>query len=629
MTDIVSWIRRWAGDRDGVPGGKTGANTPDMITGSDAPCRETGKETPDIPADQEIRGGESRDAPVTTIRKIQQWFSVPAGKTADDPAGGRPGKKAKNAFSSLMEMLPVAKKHRPLPSLEECQSENDIVDRIIGEHLPYEELPSLPPFTGVDESWIRDRYWLVPPFSYVDITRDWEMNTRYEIIEPKISEKELIILEETYEQLRTLLIFDSPVKREYELDENEVKAIIRSFDPEIPEERVNILVYYLNRNFTGYGKLDPFMHDEQIEDITCNGAGIPIFIYHRKFANLETNIVFGNEELNKYVLKIAQKADKQMSLTSPLVDAALPGGARAQITYTDIISSKGSSFTIRKFKADPMTPIDLINNGTYDSELMAHIWLCVENSKSMIVVGGTASGKTSTMNAISFFIPQTTKIVSIEDTREIQLPHRNWLPMRTRESSQSTDIGDVSMFTLLRTALRQRPEYIIVGEVRGEEAQTLFQAMNTGHTTFSTLHAGGVKEAINRLTHDPINVPGVMFEALNLMLIQGLQYDEGVGFRRCLSLNEMNVSEGDIRWSPLFEWNARTDRFDRVFTASKTLDAIAYSHGWSHTELEAQVLVRKKLLDRMVEKKITRIDEISHFINELRKNSEQCRYAKE
>ncbi|MFA5330792.1 MAG: type II/IV secretion system ATPase subunit [Methanoregula sp.] len=507
----------------------------------------------------------------------------------------------------------------------ECSSPDDLVDRILPASAR-PDLPTLPPLDNIDESRVLDRYWLVPPFSYVNITRDWEMNPRYDIVEPRISEKELILLEETYERLRTVLIYDTPVKRDLvRLDENEIKQIIREFDPEITEERMGILVYFLSRNFTGYGKLDPFMHDEQIEDITCNGAGIPIFIYHRRFANLESNISFENDELNKFVLKIAQKADKQMSLTSPLVDAALPGGARAQITYTDVISSKGSSFTIRKFKADPMTPVDLISIGTYNSELMAYIWLFVENNKSMIVVGGTASGKTSTMNAISFFIPQTSKIVSIEDTREIQLPHKNWLPMRTREGGKNLEAGDVDMFLLLKTALRQRPEYIIVGEVRGAEAQTLFQAMNTGHTTFSTLHAGGVKEAINRLTHDPINVPSVMFGALDLMLIQGLQHKEGVGFRRCLSLNEMVVEGSEIRWIPLFEWNSMTDHFDHVFTKSAALADIAYSHGWSEEDLASQVEIRKKLLERMVEKKITGIDEISHFINELRKNSEKCR----
>jgi len=505
-------------------------------------------------------------------------------------------------------------------------SEDELIDRIIPDFAQQPDLPPLPPLEEIDESRILDRYWLVPPFSYVNITLDWEMNPRYDIVEPKVTEKELIVLEETYERLRTVLIYDSPAKqKEARLDEKEVEEIIREFDPGITESRLGILVYYLKRNFTGYGKLDPFMYDEAIEDITCNGAGIPIFIYHRRFANLESNTTFDNEELNKYVLKIAQKADKQMSLTSPLVDAALPGGARAQITYTDIISSKGSSFTIRKFKADPMTPVDLIANKTYDADLMAYIWLLVENNKSMIVVGGTASGKTSTMNAISFFIPQTSKIVSIEDTREIQLPHRNWLPMRTREGGKNLEAGDVDMFMLLKTALRQRPEYIIVGEVRGAEAQTLFQAMNTGHTTFSTLHAGGVTEAINRLTHDPINVPPVMFGALDLMLIQGLQHKDGVGFRRCLSLNEMIVDGGDIRWTPLFEWDARTDRFERRFDTSKVLSGIAYSHGWSKEDLASQIRIRKKLLERMVEKKILRVGEISHFINELRKKSETCR----
>ncbi|WP_254059122.1 type II/IV secretion system ATPase subunit [Methanogenium sp. MK-MG] len=446
------------------------------------------------------------------------------------------------------------------------------------------------------------------------------MDFEYEVVEPKISEKEYVLLEETCEELRNVLIYTSSLHKEnVRFDESQVKSIIRNFDPEITDDRLDILIYFLRCNFAGFGKLDPLMHDPNIEDITCNGRDMPVFVYHRKYSNLVTNILFENEELNKYVLKIAQKADKQMSLTSPLVDAALPGGSRAQITYSDIISSKGSSFTIRKFKAEPMTPVDLISLSTYNSELMAVIWLCVENNKSMIVVGGTASGKTSTMNAISFFIPSISKIVSIEDTREIQLPHKNWLPLKTREGGKNFDSADVDMFTLLKTSLRQRPEFIIVGEVRGVEAQTLFQAMNTGHTTFSTLHAGGVKEAINRLTHDPINVPTVMFGALDLMIIQGLQYKNGLGFRRCLSINEMDIEGGDVRWNPLYEWNLKTDTFDRVYSQSTILESIAYTNGWTGEELESQIDSRKCLLDRMVEKKIFDIDEISHFINELRK----------
>ena len=499
---------------------------------------------------------------------------------------------------------------------------DDPVDEILpGDDLQWDEHP-LPPLDPDEEKWVLERYWLIPPFAYAKIVKNLEMDLEYVIVEPMVSEKEFILLEETYEELRNVLIYTSPASRETAaFDEGRVREVIRSFDPEIDNERIDILIYFLRRNFAGFGKLDPLMHDANIEDITCNGKDVPIFIYHRNYANLATNIRFEEDELNKYALKIAQKANKQMSLTTPLVDAALPGGSRAQITYSDVVSSKGSSFTIRKFKADPMTPVDLIALDTYSAELMAVIWLCVENSKSMIIVGGTASGKTSTMNAVSFFIPSIAKIVSIEDTREIQLPHKNWLPLKTREGGKNFDAGDVDMFTLLKASLRQRPEFIIVGEVRGEEAQTLFQAMNTGHTTFSTLHAGGVREAINRLTHDPINVPPVMFGALDLILIQGLQYRAGIGFRRCLSLNEMYLEGGDIRWNPLYEWNLKTDGFDRVYERSRTLERIAYTNGWSAEELQSRIEARKQLLQRMVDRKVYDIDTISHFINELRKST--------
>ncbi|MDD3621249.1 MAG: type II/IV secretion system ATPase subunit [Methanofollis sp.] len=456
----------------------------------------------------------------------------------------------------------------------------------------------LPPANGDDG--LIDRYWLVPPFSYANIVRTDPVTLRYEITEPKVTEKELVVLEETFEHLRTALVYDSPRKRgEMDLDPDLARKVIRSFDPEIADERVEVLYYYLRRNFLGYGKLDPLMHDEQIEDITCNGAGVPLFLYHRRYASIETDCVFDDTELNKFVLKLAQKADKQLSLTTPLVDAALPEGSRAQITYSDIISSKGSSFTIRKFKADPMTPVDLIENQTYDTDLMAHIWLAVENHKSMIIAGGTASGKTSTMNAASFFIPAVAKIVSIEDTREIQLPHANWLPMRTRESANVSGTGDVGMFRLLKAALRQRPEFIIVGEVRGEEAQTLFQAMNTGHTTYSTLHAGSVKEAVNRLTHDPISVPVAMFGALDLILVQSLLYEGGRGFRRCLSLNEVAVEGDEIRWVPLFTWDHRQDRFVRVYETSEVFGDIAYRHGWDRADLDEALAVRRAALETM------------------------------
>ena len=406
------------------------------------------------------------------------------------------------------------------------------------------------------------------------------------------------------------------IKFEYET----VYRIITKLEPSINKRRTGVICYYLERNFHGYGRLDPLMHDENIEDITCNGPDIPLFIYHRKYANLPVNIMFNGEDLNRYVLKIAQKADKQLSLTSPLVDAALPGGARAQITYTDVVSSKGSSFTIRKFKSDPMTPIDLIDYGTYDAEIMAFLWLCVENRKSAIVVGGTASGKTSMMNAFSLFIPQFAKIVSIEDTREIQMPHKNWLPMKTRESTAESGKGTVDMFSLLKAALRQRPEYIIVGEVRGSEAQTLFQAMNTGHTTYSTLHAGGIEQAINRLTTNPINVPPSMFGALNLMIIQQLQYVNKRMARRCILIAETYVKKNYIDYNILYKWQPATDKFEKTYKESRVLKEIAYSQGWSPEQTREQIDKRKEVLEGLLSHRIRDSDHITTVFDEFSKN---------
>ena len=502
--------------------------------------------------------------------------------------------KEKKSFSSLF-----AKKEKPV----------------------FEEPPQvleLPPFETEFE--VVDRYWLTPPYAYANLYRDSFGNVHYQMVEPKLTEKELVILEETYEHMKTILVYDNVRKKgEFELDRDLLRELITGYDPKITPERRDTLIYYLNRNTMGYGRLDALLHDERIEDITCNGAGIPIFLYHRRFANVETDIVFDANELNKYVLKLAQKADKQVSLTTPLIDAALPEGSRAQITYSDIVSAKGSSFTIRKFKADPMTPAELVRSNTYSAELMAHIWLAVENKKSLIIAGGTASGKTSTMNAASFFIPSVAKIVSIEDTREIQLPHVNWLAMKTRESLGTQGAqGNISMFTLLKAALRQRPEYIIVGEVRGEEAQTLFQAMNTGHTTYSTLHAGNVKEAINRLINDPINVPVAMFGALNLVLVQSLLYGDGKGFRRCLSLNEIIVEEDRVSWNPLFVWNNKTDRFDKVYTKSAVFDNIAYQNNWTDEEMARRLENRRLALEEMASSGKTSVAEVDRAIIETR-----------
>ena len=487
-----------------------------------------------------------------------------------------------------------------------------------------EEFPvSLPVEGEAGVGKVKDRYWLKRGFCYASIVENELFDVQYLVTEPAVNARERILLEEVHDYLRDTLIYDAILGRERtSLSYDDVQKAAVRFLPGLPDERIGVIHYYLTRNLQGYGPIDPLMHDRFIEDISCNGSTSPVFIYHTEYGSVPTSIRFTSQELNRYVLKLSQKADKQVSISSPLLDAPLPDGSRAQITYTDVVSSRGSSFTIRRFKSETMTPVDLVRYGTYDPEILAYIWLAVENRKSMIVVGGTASGKTSTMNAISYFIPLTAKIVSLEDTREIQLPHKNWLPTKTRETTMHSGKGDIDLFSLLRASLRQRPEYIIVGEVRGAEAQTLFQAMNTGHTTYSTLHAGGVDESINRLVNPPINVPRAMFGALDLMVVQLLQYDEGRAIRRCLSLNEISVdSAANIRSHELYRWNPRLDTFERNFNRSRVLDSIAYSRGWSRSEVEHQLTLRAHTLGLMARKGVVQSERVSGVFHLMRKSA--------
>ncbi len=338
-------------------------------------------------------------------------------------------------------------------------------------------LVPVPETHGLPGSPGSEHYWVNEPFSSVTIRRNGSQGLDYTVSEPVLTRRDKVILAETHAHLRDVIVYEAgPADTGDHLDPVKIKKIIRKFDPGISDERLSVLGYYLRRDLSGYGPLDVLMKDPALEDISCNGCDLPVFVFHKAHGSIPTSIVFREGELNQYVLRLAQKANKQISLSNPLVDATLPDGARIQITYSDVVSTNGSSFTVRKFRADPMTPLDLLRFGTFSPETMAFLWLAIEHRKSLLIVGGTASGKTSTMNAVSLFIPENAKIVSLEDTREIQLPHRNWLPTRTRELNVPGIRGDIDLFSLLRACMRQRPEYIIVGEVRGPEAQTLFQA---------------------------------------------------------------------------------------------------------------------------------------------------------
>ncbi|MDX1746992.1 MAG: type II/IV secretion system ATPase subunit, partial [Halobacteriales archaeon] len=343
----------------------------------------------------------------------------------------------------------------------------------------------------------------------------WRLLDRYGLYDDPDDEEQGLM-----DRLRVVLGMNSPVPepRSGELDGIVVRPepiVLEENPATLNEYQVAKLRYLLARDFVGYERIDAIKHDVNVEDISCDGYESPVFVYHSEYEQLITNISHGKTQLDNFVVKLAQRSGKSISKRHPQVDASLPDGSRAQLTLGTEVSAHGTNYTIRQFRDVPFTPIDLINWRTFSLEEMVYLWLCIESNKSLLFAGGTASGKTTSLNAVSLFIPSNAKIVSIEDTREVELPQRNWVASVTRPSFSHGGEGEVDEFALLEAALRQRPEYILMGEVRGEEGRTLFQVMSTGHTTLTTFHADSIGEVIKRFTTDPINVSKTMFTALD------------------------------------------------------------------------------------------------------------------
>ncbi|WP_254767775.1 ATPase, T2SS/T4P/T4SS family [Salinilacihabitans rarus] len=382
------------------------------------------------------------------------------------------------------------------------------------------------------------------------------------------------------------------------------------------EYQVEKLLYLLKRNFIGYERIDGIKHDINVEDISCDGYNSPVFVYHSEYEQIITNIHHGEDELDDFVVKLAQRSGKGISKRLPQVDATLPDGSRAQLTLGNEVSDHGTNYTIRQFKDVPFTPIDLINWNTFSLDEMAFLWLAIENHKSLIFAGGTASGKTTSLNAVSLFIPSNTKIVSIEDTREVELPQRNWIASVTRPSFSDDAQGDVDEFDLLEAALRQRPDYIVMGEIRGEEGRTLFQVMSTGHTTYTTFHADSVDEVLKRFTTDPINVSKTMFTALDLVSIQTQTRVQGRKVRRNKSLTEINHYEAEndeINVQDVYQWQAETDEYLKMGD-SNTLDEIMFDRGWNREKLQNELFKRKVILAYLIKNELNTYAEVAATI---------------
>jgi len=516
------------------------------------------------------------------------------------------------------EKLPLKKKLETLFKKKELEFEPYDPDK----HGP------IVSFDGMDGYEETDRYWVNEPYAFVVILRDTARDDLlYQVIEPRLGGLEDEFLEEIRSRLRDVLLVEE-VEEDEDKEEilvKKVKSLVQDYAIDIDIATLEKILYYIVRDFIGFGKLDPLMHDSNIEDVSANGYNIPIYLYHKQYLNIPTSVIYGEEELDSFIIRLAQRSGKHISIAEPMVDAAMPDGSRIQMTLGEAVTAHGSTFTIRKFKDVPITPVDLVSWNTFSSESMAYLWLCIENNKSLIFAGGTASGKTSSLNAVALFMPEKAKIITLEDTRELQLPHPNWIPGVTRDAFTADNRGAIDMYELLRGALRQRPEFLLVGEVRGKEALTLFQAMSTGHTTFSTMHADSVASAIHRLENPPISVPRSMIEALDIMSIQSQIYVKGQRARRSIKIVEItdiDPTTRNLRTNDIFAWNPAKDVIERV-GESKALKDIMIRRGWTVQELKKELVYRQKIFEYLLHNEITDFDVIATIIHAYQSTPEK------
>ena len=508
-----------------------------------------------------------------------------------------------------------------------------------------------------------ERYWVNKPFAFVVVYRHaTQQESRYYLVEPTLNGTEQALMDFLGDKLRLSIDYEtvsadaSPADRAEVVRDESIRLMHRynllpdeefapgggvaerlkewlvsvlrrraarqvrgeeAVDPvpvdrdpgtgereSLTDEQVETVVYYLVRDFIRYDRIDGLKHDVNIEDISCDGYNEPVFVYHSTYGQLLTNVTFAERELDEFVIELAQRARKGISKRQPNVDATLADGSRAQLTLGREVSDRGTNFTIRQFREVPFTPVDLVAWETYSLEQMVYLWLALESGRSLVVAGGTASGKTTTLNALSLFIPSDTKLVSIEDTRELLMPQRNWVPTTTRESFKPADGSAIDEFDLLEDALRKRPDYIIMGEVRGEEGRTLFQAMNTGHTVCTTFHANSPEEVIRRFTEDPINVARSMFSAVDIVATQTSTKVDGRRVRRATSLveiDEYDAEADEFIVDKTYGWDSVADEV-RSYAAGTTdlMETVRLDNGWTPEEFEREWRERETLLAYLV-----------------------------
>lgn len=416
---------------------------------------------------------------------------------------------------------------------------------------------------NMDGFRIIERYPVDGKTSILILENKDDLELYYYVQEPELSKEQWKLYDDLKRKVETFLPEIMLENRSaFQLDREGVlrycRESIGKSDPDLEEK----LLYYIKRDYFGYGIIEPVVNDTLIEDISCVGPGIPLFVYHSRYDVLKTNLIFRtSDSLSSYLVRLAQKCNRSISVRNPILDGTTAEGHRIEGTYGREVTSLGSSFTIRLFRKKVFGPSDILKSGMADSNILAYLWLAVENLESAMIAGPPGSGKTSFLNAMMSFAPSNTKILTIEETRELNIQHPNWVSTATREvPSEMMGYGtqNLTLFDLVKSAMRQRPTYIVVGEVRGEETYSLFQAMSTGHTTYSTIHADSIESLVNRLESEPMNIPRILISGLRIVIFL-TYYRSGNKIRRRISeideISGVDSRTGDIMYNSVFRFN--------------------------------------------------------------------------
>jgi archaeal flagellar protein FlaI len=486
-------------------------------------------------------------------------------------------------------------------------------------------IPALPKL--VDKKLIDVRYSLISPYANAHIY--WsEKNGElvYDVEEPvlDVSEKNSLkrLEEAMIELINVNVVTERTVEKMIEYIDKTARLLISELNLEISEDSYERIFYYLYRDFIGINEVEPLLRDYFIEDIECNGINTPVYIVHRTYRNIKTNLNFTDvDKLANFVEKLAQRAGKYISYSEPLLDGSLPDGSRVNATYTKDITSKGPTFTIRKFTKIPWTPTQLIALNSLSPEMLAYFWILVQYKSNIFIAGGTASGKTTLLNALAFFIPPESRVVSIEDTRELNLPRENWVPAVARIAIGTGKVGEIDLFDLLKNSFRQNPDYVIVGEVRGKEAFVLFQGMASGHPSISTMHADSVDTLVKRLETPPIELSPTLVNTLDCIAIMTHAIVKNKETRRLREIVEIinTTGDGSALVNTPFVWNPGQDIF-YFKKESKVFEKISIRYGIPIVKLQEEFVKRSKLLYYLYQKRIFGFDDMRKIITDYYRN---------